>query len=216
MPLFALLFATSCSDDLDSSFATEYSHVPKSSQVSVKRLKKSAPASNDAKDLYSIVYKDIHLQNVPLKREEANLLSRASQLDTTVVNVKGYSTYETRTNGPKKGKWYKMAFSSQVAKDCGIAQGTYFVRDIWLYQTYELPTNMAVVLKNNDYTGYLKMGWDPETMSTPGYSVSLNQSTVTFKTGAVLLRYSSSGQQTLKTYPVSVTNLEWHLMYLTF
>lgn len=124
-------------------------------------------ASLDEKNLYSIQYKNIYIKDVPLNDDDVTKLQVASSLsDPIPVSVKGYSEWTVRTTGNKGGNWYKLAISSdnKIARARGIAPGLYIVRDIWLWQTYELPTPLAIVFNNNDYSGYTKMGWNPETL----------------------------------------------------
>ena len=133
------------------------------------------------------------------------------------VSVKGYSEWTVRTTGNKGGDWYKLAISdkNEAAKACGITSGIYVVRDIWLWQTYTLPTPMVVVFNNNDYADYTKMGWHPETLKGPGFVWSLSGNKVTLKTAATLFKYTLDGAEILKTYPVNVKNFEWNFYYIT-
>lgn len=174
--------------------------------------------SIENKDLYSIKYKDINLKNIPLRIEEVNMLRSASSISAPIpVSVKGYSEWTVRTNGTKGGNWYNRTFSSKDKKaiECGIAPGVYTVRDVWLWQTYTLPTPLAIVFNNNDYPDYTKMGWEPETLKTPGFTWSLSGAKVTLKTAATLIKYTIGGAETHKTYPVKDSNLEWNFYYIT-
>lgn len=210
--LFLISLVIACSNDNEQVLNNT------SSKVIVK---KNSPlktrASLDEKNLYSIQYKNIYIKDVPLNDDDVNKLQVASTLsDPIPVSVKGCSEWTVRTTGNKGGNWYKFSISSDnnIARARGIAPGVYIVRDIWLWQTYELPTPLAIVFNNNDYSGYTKMGWDPETIKTPGFKWSLSGNKVTLQTAAILIKYTLSGQETHYTYPVDSSNLEWNFYYI--
>lgn len=223
LAFMALIAISSCSNDNDvenSPIQQEKVIVEKtSSRIKTRTAyaqKEGLSAEN--KDLYSIKYKKNNLKNIPLRIEEVNMLSSATSISAPIpVSVKGYSEWTVRTNGHKGGNWYKLAISSKDknAAVCGIAPGIYIVRDVWLWQTYTLPTPLAIVFNNNNYSDYTKMGWEPETLKTPGFTWSLSGAKVTLKTAATLIKYTTDGAETYRTYPVKDSNLEWNFYYIT-
>ena len=221
LAFMALITISSCSNDVDFYLIQQEKVIVEktSSHIKTRAAYTSKEGlSTENKDLYSIKYKDINLKNIPLRKEEVNMLSSANSISATIpVSVKGYSEWTVRTNGHKGGNWYKLAISSKnkTAAACGIAPGIYIVRDVWLWQTYTLPTPLAIVFSNNNYSDYTKMGWEPETLRTPGFTCALSGTKVTLKTAATLIKYSIDGAETYKTYPVKASNLEWNFYYIT-
>lgn len=221
LAFMALIVISSCSNDVESSLNQQEKVIVEKTSSRIKTRAAYASReglSTENKDLYSIKYKDINLKNIPLRIEEANMLSSASSISAPIpVSVKGYSEWTVRTNGNKGGDWYKRSFPSdnKTAAACGIAPGIYLVRDIWLWQTYTLPTPLAIVFNNNSYSDYTKMGWEPETLKTPGFTWSLSGAKVTLKTAATLIKYTTDGAETYRTYPVKDSNLEWNFYYMT-
>ena len=217
--IMALVFSTSCSDDMETN-----GQQVRTNKVSVEKMpscaktRSATSAQDECKNLYAIRYKDMFFDNVPLKAEDVHVLKSARSVSAPIpVSVKGYSEWTVRTTGNKGGDWYKLAISdkNKTTKTYKITSGIYVVRDIWLWQTYTLPTPMVVVFNNNDYADYTKMGWHPETLKGPGFVWSLSGNKVTLKTAATLFKYTLDGAEILKTYPVNVKNLEWNFYYIT-
>jgi hypothetical protein len=221
----ALVSITSCSNsgDVETNYqATKSDRVIVEKNISHKKTRTvSSPNTEfgiENKDLFSIRYKDIALENIPLKIEEVNMLKSANSISNPIpVSVKGYSEWTVRTTGHKNGNWYKYSVppESKAAQACGIAPGVYIVRDVWLWQTYTLPTPMAIVYNNNTYSDYTKMGWHPKTLKNPGFVLALSGTEVTLKTAAILFKSTSGGAEVNLTFPVNKDNLEWNFFYLT-
>ncbi len=217
---FALLMPiTSCQEDIENenqNIATEKIIVEKM-KVEGVQSKASSNESIGLEDFYSIKYRNNFFENVPLTKEKVEALRAAySVSDPIPVSLHGYSQWTVRTEGNNGGDWYALYISTgnTVAPACGIAPGTYIVRDVWLWQTYTFSTPMVVVIPGS-YSSYAKMGWNPDTMSGPGYKHSLSGTELTLKTAATLFRYTVAGQEVYKTYPVNGDSIEWNFDYIT-
>ena len=215
----ALVFFASCSDDIETNITqVKNDNVYVEKTTSRVKTRTTTSTNGGEKDLYTIRYKDMVLDNIPLRTEDVSILKSAKSMSAPIpVSVKGYSRWTVRTTGTNGGAWYTLAISSdnEAAKICGIAPGLYVARDVWLWQTYTLPISMAVVFTNNEYADYTKMGWNPETLNTPGFEWALSKNVVTMKTAARLLKYTTDGAEIFKTYPVSERNIEWNFYYMT-
>lgn len=216
------LFGTSCSNEVEmnSPLRKEEIYVEKTaSRIQTRTASQNLDSfDSDNKDLFLIKYRDITLENIPLNIQEVNMLRTASSVSGVIpVSLKGYSEWTVRTEGIRGGNWYQLAISSKNkdAAACGIAPGIYIVRDIWLWQTYTLPTPMAIILSNYTYSDHAKMGRDPKDLSKPGFAWTLSGSTVTLKTAATLFKYAQGGEEVFLTYPVNSKNLEWNFSYIT-
>lgn len=205
-----LLLFISCSDDME--------NLPKAhtfSPVIVEPMP-STRASDTNNNLYIVKYKDIALDSVKLSPSEVILLKSAQSIDTVSIDVYGYTGWTRWETG--RNEVYSRAFSSSdsIAQQCGIAAGVYLTRDVYLEQTYTLPTSYAVILPNNDAysSNTTKIGWNPDNTSTRGYKSTLSGATVSLQTAAYLIQYTVSGQQVWKTYPVNLSNLVWKIKYL--
>lgn len=208
--IFSLCLLVSCGNESDI-----LSKDDKESSVIVE-LMPTTRANNSANNLYQVKYKDLTLENIELSLSEVNLLRSAQSIDTVNVDVYGYSGWTKWESG--KDEIYRRTFSSNssVVQQCGIAPGTYFVRDVYLEQTYTLPTNLAILLDNNAaYTTLsAEIGWNPDNLDARGYRASLSGSTVSLKTAVYLLEYTAGGQQTLRTFPANIDNVVWKLKYI--
>lgn len=186
--------------------------VPTNSDVRTKAV------SDRDKDLFSISYKNIKLDNVPLSENDTRLLREATSISSPCfVSLKGYAEWTVRTTGRKDGNWYKLAISSKdtTAQVCGIAPGIYIARDVWLWQYYTVPTAMTVVIPNNNYNDFTHMGRNPDSLNVAGYKASISGTKVTLQTAATMLKYTLGGAEVLLTYPVKGDNLEWNFSYIT-
>ena len=216
----AILSLQGCSDSKDqlSEFKSDKVVITPAYNVKTRASKIQSPIPLvDNEKTYNIQYKDINIQNVPLRDPDVSRLQAASSISSPIlVSVNGYSKWTVRTEGHKGGDWYKMSFSSkdENVKRCGISPGIYIVRDVWFWQTYTLPTPLAIVFNNNDYPDYSKMGRNPDNLSAPGFKWSLSGTEVTLKTAGVLIKYNLSGAEIFYTYPVKAEDLEWNFYYI--
>lgn len=205
---FTAILFVSCSNE-DSCLSVE------KSLVSVEPMSATRSNISDV-DLYRVKYKDIVLDNVKLSQSDLNLLKSARSIDTVSVDVHGVSGWDKWDTG--RSQPYRRGFSADdaTARLCGIPAGTYFVNDVYLHQTYTLPTSMAIIL--NDKSEYpsntTNIGWNPDNLKVRGYKASLSGSTVTMQTAAYKVDYEISGQQTFRTYPVNYSNVIWKLKYI--
>ncbi len=210
-PLFMACTENSNVDQLDVN-KENVSVVPTNSGVRTKAV------SDRNKNLFSISYKDVKLNDVPLSENDVNLLRRATSISSpNYVSLKGYAEWTVRTTGHKGGNWYKLAISSKdsTALVCGIAPGIYIARDVWLWQYYTVPTPLTVIIPNNDYNDFTHMGRNPDSLNVAGYKASISGTKVTLQTAATMLKYTLGGAEVLLTYPVKGDNLEWNFSYIT-
>lgn len=177
----------------------------------VKEFRSDSVDSN-GKQAYTLYYKGERYPDIWLTDVQASRISRKAELEWKYAAIKGYSSIEPRDGG----KTYKQSFRSDdlVAVSCGIPQGVYFVHKIWISQTYQFPTDMVIAKENNDYSTYGKMGWYPTTLIGFGCTVSLSNSTLTLKTAAISIDTDLGGARQGRTYPVKLSNLEWHFKYI--
>lgn len=214
--LFNTILLVSCSnDDNLSNYDTLLNTKNNSTPVVVEPMLVTKSKTSDI-DLYHIKYKDINLSNVKLTKSEVSMLKSAKSIETVSVDVYGYSGWTNWESG--RPRPYKRSISSDnvLAQLCGIAPGVYFTNDVYLEQTYTLPTSMAVILDNNNVypTNTTDIGWNPDSLSIRGYKASLSGSTVKLQTAVWKLDYTISGQQTYRTYPANYSNVVWKLKYL--
>ena len=204
------IFYISCSNN-DSSICLE----EKTSSIIVEPMAITRSCTSDI-GLYRVKYKDIVLDNVKLSQADINRLRAAQSIDVLSVDAYGYSGFENWNSG--RSQPYRRSFSSNdtVARLCGIASGMYFVRDVYLQQTYTFPTPMVIVLDNNsEYpSNTTNIGWNPDSLSIRGFKASLSGSTVKMQTAAYKLEHTTAGQQVYKTYPVNCSNVVCKLKYI--
>jgi len=208
--VFVVVLLASCTNE-----NSELTVEKNSNSVVVVPMSVTGACASDA-DLYHIECGRIILDNVKLSDKEVKQLKAAVGFDTVSVDISGYSSWENWESG--RGRPYSRAFSSsdRTAQQCGIAAGVYLVEDVYLTQTYTLPSNLVIILDNNaEYsTSTTTIGWNPDNLSTRGFKSSLSDSTVTMQTAAFLLEYTTDGKQTYRTYPVNIFNIVWKLKYL--
>lgn len=209
-PVLVAISLLSCSND------DSFSNVEDTFASVIVEPMPATRASTANTDLYHVEYKDIILDNVRLSKSEVALLKSAQSIDTVSVDVYGYSGYTPWNTG--RPQPHRLGFSSNnsIAQQCGIAAGIYFVKDVYLEQTYTLPTSMVVILDNNSAypSNTTTIGFNPDNVNTQGFKASLSGSTVTLQTAAYLIESTAAGQQTYRTYPVNTSNLVWKLKYL--
>lgn len=164
------------------------------------------------KDSYDILFNDISLKNIPLSLKEVEILRKGSSIGTPIpVTVKGYSEWTIRKTGNKGGNWYTLALGDN---DAGIPPGLYVVRDVWFWQTYEIPSPLAIVFPNNNYPDASMMGWHPDSGKGVGLTTSLSNTTVTLKTAGSIVKYTLNGSEVIHTLPFNKSKLEWHFYYI--